>query len=284
MKNVRRIIILLVLVTSFGCEDVIEVDLPTEDPRLIVDAIVRINIDNPTTLVTIKVAETNSFFETLPPASLQQVTMSNLDNPGSGDSGILLEIEPNSGIYQKSFDTQQLMEDRWFLQIDFENEIYVANAQFNATTPFDSVVEGNNPIFDGDTEVVITFTDEPDVENFYLFDFDFDDYLVTLDEFYDGQQFEFSYYYDNELVTGDEINISIMGIDEPLFNYMDLLIEQSEGGFGPFQTPAITVRGNIINATDIDNDGVFDNVDNPNNFALGYFALVQEYTATLIKQ
>lgn len=284
MKNVRRIIALLIVIACYACEDVIEVDLPTEDPRLIVDAIIRIDADNASTLVTIKVAETNSFFETVPPASLQQITMSNLDNPGSGDSGILLETEPNSGIYQKSFDTQQLMEDRWFLQVDFEDELFVANAQFNPTTPLDSLIEGDNPIFDGDTEVVITFTDDPNNENYYLFDFGFDDYLVTLDEFYNGQQFEFSYYYDTELETGDEITVSIMGIDEPLFNYMDLLIEQSEGGFGPFQTPAVTVRGNIINATDIDNDGVFDNVDNPNNFALGYFALVQEYKQTIIKE
>lgn len=63
---------------------------------------------------------------------------------------------------------------------------------------------------------------------------------------------------------------------------MNLLIEQSEGGFGPFETPSLTVRGNFINATNIDNDNNFDNVGDPNNFALGYFAIVQEFKQTIV--
>ena len=73
-----------------------------------------------------------------------------------------------------------------------------------------------------------------------------------------------------------------MGITQGLFNYMDKIIEQSEGGFGPFQTPAVTVRGNFINATEIDNDGTFDNTGDPGNFALGYFAIVQEFKETVL--
>ena len=56
----------------------------------------------------------------------------------------------------------------------------------------------------------------------------------------------------------------------------DLLIEQSGDNFGPFATPVATVRGNIITS-----EGTT-NVANPNNFALGYFAVVEENTATII--
>ena len=73
-----------------------------------------------------------------------------------------------------------------------------------------------------------------------------------------------------------------MGVDEAFANYMNKLIEQSEGAFGPFETPAITVRGNIINATTIDNENNFDNTNTSDNFALGYFAIVQEDKQTII--
>jgi hypothetical protein len=73
-----------------------------------------------------------------------------------------------------------------------------------------------------------------------------------------------------------------MGIDRDFFNYMNLLREQSEGGFGPFSTPAVSVRGNLINATDINNNDNYNNVNNPDNYALGYFAIVQEYKGFVV--
>ena len=118
-----------------------------------------------------------------------------------------------------------------------------------------------------------------DSDDFYVLDLDFGEFLVTEDEFYQGQTFVFSYFYDNELElnTSSVVDISLLGADEAFYNYMNQIIVQSGGDQGPFQTPAATVRGNIINITGIDNNEVFDNVERTNNFALGYFAIVEEY-------
>ncbi len=284
MKTIPFYIIALLLFFSLtSCEDVIEVDLPTEEPRLIIDALIRVpDTTAPSTLITVKVSETNSFLGSVPPANLQQITMSNLDNPG-GDGQVLLEEEPGSGIYSKFFPTDQLIRDRWFLQIDFEDNFYVAETSFVPTSNFDTIEFGDGTLFnENDTEIILSFTDNAERDDYYLIDFDFNDFLVTEDEFYQGQQFGFSYFYEEDVVSpGDVVELSIMGITEDFAAYMDLLLEQSEGGFGPFQTPAVTVRGNFINATNIDNDGNFDNVGDPNNFALGYFAIVQEYKQSL---
>ncbi|NND64158.1 MAG: DUF4249 family protein [Flavobacteriaceae bacterium] len=273
----KNIICVLILAGFSSCEDVIEVDLPTEEPRLIIDAVIRVDASTESTLVTVKVSETNSFFGNVPPANLQQITMSNLDNPGGGlQDQVLDEVEP--GIYAKLFPTEQLIADRWFLQVDFEDEFYVAEAKFVPTVPIDNLEFGNEILFDeDDTELIVTFTDEDERIDYYIFDFDFGNFLVTDDEFYQGQEFEFSYFYDEDLAPGDEIEVSILGADEAFFRYMDQIIIQSEGNQGPFETPTLTVRGNLINATDIDNDETENNVDNENNFALGYFAIVQEY-------
>jgi hypothetical protein len=292
MKNSLRTYIygigavLTLVLFMASCEDVIEVDLPTEEPRLIVDALIRVDTNEAFTKVIVKVSQTSSFFESIPAANLQQITLTNLDLPGGGiDPPVLTEEVPGSGIYSRVFDTDYLTQGSLFLQIDFEDQFFVATAQFVPGVPIESVVQGDGFLFDEtDTEVIITFTDSDVRDDFYLFDFDFANYLVTEDEFYQGQQFEFSYYYDELLVPGDTVNISLMGVDEDFHNYMDQLITQSEGGFGPFATPSLTVRGNIINATDIDNNTNSSNLNNPNNFALGYFAIVQEFKETLIIQ
>ena len=276
--------LLIAVATITSCEDVVEVDLPTEAPRLIIDALVRVDTMQTTTLVSVKVSETNSFFESIPPANLQQITLVNLDFPlGGTDPPVLNEDPSGSGVYSRLFPTEYLTQGRLFLQVDFEDKFFVANAQFVPTVPIDTIEIGEGILFDeDDTEVIVTFTDDPDRDDFNLFDFDFGNFLVTEDEFYQGQQFSFSYFYDEILVAGDEIEVSIMGTDEDFAKYMNKLIEQSEGDFGPFETPSITVRGNFINATNIDNEGTFDNTDDPNNFALGYFAVVQEFTKVLV--
>jgi len=276
--------LIAVLATVTSCEDVIDVDLPTEAPRLIIDALIRVDTLQTTTLVTVKVSETNSFFESLPPANLQQITLVNLDFPlGGTDPPVLNEVESGSGVYSRLFPTEYLTQGRLFLQVDFEDKFFVANAQFVPTVPIDSIEIGDGILFDeDDTELIVTFTDDPDRDDFNLFDFDFGNFLVTEDEFYQGQQFSFSYFYDEILVAGDEIEVSIMGTDEEFGKYMNKLIEQSEGDFGPFETPSITVRGNFINATNIDNEGTFDNTGDSDNFALGYFAVVQEFKETVV--
>ena len=279
----------LLLVSSMvfffsSCEDVVEVDLDTEEPRLIVDALIRVDTDEAFTKVSVKVSETSSFFESVPPANLEQITLTNLSLPGGGiDPPVLVEEVPGSGIYSKVFATEFLTEGTLLLQIDFQDEFYVAMAEFVPTVPIDSLVQGDGFLFnEDDTEVIISFTDNGDRDDFYLFDFSFGNYLVSEDEFYQGQEFEFSYFYDDEVSPGDTVDISIMGIDEDFHNYMNELINQSGDDSGPFATPALTVRGNIINATNIDNSSTFNNLDAADNFALGYFAIVQEYKESLV--
>lgn len=282
-KSLYFMSLLILFVGVSSCEDVIDVDLPTESPRLIIDALIRVDTTVATTLVTVKVSQTNSFFETIPPVNLQQITLTNLDFPlGGTDPPVLNEIEAGSGVYSRLLPTDYLTQGRLFLQVDFEDAFYVATTQFVPTVPIDSLENGDGILFDEeDTEVIVTFTDDPNRDDYNLFDFGFGNFLVTEDEFYQGQEFSFSYYYEEELNPGDEVEVSIMGLDKDFAQYMDKLIEQSEGG-GPFETPTITVRGNFINATNIDNDGTFDNTNDIDNFALGYFAVVHEFKQTLV--
>ena len=297
----KKLILILAIGIGFltSCEDVIEVEVPSGDTRLIVDGLIRVDTTQTYVPLAIKVAETNSFFEEIPITSLESIILfyeEVIDGiTYTTGSSSLAEVEPGSGIYvpDPTFDEDQrltvstlLARDWTFsLIIRHEGRRYIAQTKYAPTSPIDNLEQGTGTLFEGDeTEVLVTFTDNPDEDNYYLFDFDFDEFLVTEDEFYQGQQFQFSYFYDQEFEPGREIEISIMGADQQFFNYMDLIIEQTEQSFGFFETPRATVRGNVFDITGLDNIDVQDNTDRPDDFPLGYFAIVQEFKDTLVIQ
>lgn len=282
MKRLLIILSVLSLIWS-SCQEVITVELPNLEPKLIVDALIRIDTTISSTLVTVSIRQTSDFFGEISPVSVDQITMSNLDNPGNNTDQVLDETEPGSGIYQQFFSTEELARDRWFLQINYQGEFYVAESLMQYSVPIDQLTIGDGSLFSGDvTEILVRYSDIGGREDYYLFDYGNDDFFASEDVFYDGQQFEFSYFYDEQFNPGDTLTVSIMGIDRDFFNYMNLLREQSEGGFGPFATPAVSVRGNLINATDINNNDNYNNVNDPDNYALGYFAIVQEYKGFIV--
>jgi len=71
MRNIGYILCLIFLIIS--CEDVIEVDLPTEDPRLIVEALMRVDVNEEYIPVEVKVSTTNNFYEEIPVTSLENI-------------------------------------------------------------------------------------------------------------------------------------------------------------------------------------------------------------------
>ena len=293
---IRYFLLLLTLTLFISCEDVIDVDLPENETRLIVNGVIRVDETQDYLPVEIRVSESSSFFENNTIASIKSAIIyygtPNPDAPeileGGGVSN-LAELEPGSGIWvpDPTFDSDQRIRvssinegDVFQLTIETNEERYFATTTYVKSVPIDSLVQGEETLFSGDeTEVIVSFTDRGDSDDFYVLDLDFGEFLVTEDEFYQGQTFVFSYFYDNELElnTSSVVDISLLGADEAFYNYMNQIIVQSGGDQGPFQTPAATVRGNIINITGIDNNEVFDNVERTNNFALGYFAIVEEY-------
>ncbi|MBT8281689.1 MAG: DUF4249 domain-containing protein [Muriicola sp.] len=281
---------LILAAATMSCEDVIDVDLPEQDTRLVVDGLIRVDINETYIPVEIRLSLSSNFFEENVPTSAESVLISYEEiednivvNQGSST---LAETSPGSGIYvpDPNFSSDQRIPttalDRDYLYTLFirhEGRLYLAQTKYVPTVPINSITQGTGTLFgDNETEVTVNFTDQPDVDNYYLFDFGFGEYLVTEDEFYKGQEFEFSFFYEDSFEPGTVLDISILGSDQTFYNYMDELIVQSGDNQGPFQTPVTTVRGNVFDVTDLDNINVLDNVDQPEVFPLGYFALVQE--------
>ena len=281
----KFVFILLLVLTFTNCEDVIDIDIPSEEPRLIIDALIKVDTSLLFQTVRVKVGLTDAFFGEVAVTDLKQITITNLGidptffNPGFV---VLLEVEP--GVYQKEVSNSFLLtQGELIFQVDHEDQLYLAKTYFVPAVAIDTLIQGEGTSLDGgQTEIITTITDKISRNDFYLFDFDFNEFFLSKDDFYQGEKYEFSYLYDRILKPGQKVDISVMGIDRAFFNYMNLLIEQSKSDLDIFATPVATVRGNIINVTDIDNIDFYDNVDQTNNFALGYFAVVQEFKKSII--
>ncbi len=287
---------MLLSLFSLSCEDVIDVETPTDVPRLVVEALIRVDDNESFLPVQVKVSQTNNFFEEIPVTELESIVIlyEEFEDGVSAFTGssTLAEVAPDTGIYEPDpdfMDDQRIPTIVIFAEkvvfsmiIRHQGRVYFAETEYVPAVPIISVQQGNGKFFsDDDTELIVLFADDPSRDNNYVFDFDFNEYLVTDDEFYQGQLFEFSYFYDRQFEPGTEIEVSILGADQVFFNYMDLLIEQSGETQGVFQTPVATVRGNVFDITGLDNDQLVDNVARPDQFPLGYFAVVQEYKQTV---
>lgn len=278
-----------------ACEDVIEVAVPTTKPRLIVDALMRVDTTQQFFDVAVKVSETTNFFEEIAVTTLEEATMIFTTTRKDGlvlGTGVvpLMEVNPGSGVYvlEPGIETATVLgeDDVVFtLILEHRGRKYAAQTRYVPAAEILDVVQGSDTLFDDEeTEVVITFKDDSAIDNFYIFDLDFNKFLVSEDAFYNGQEFQFSYFYDKNLNSGQEVTISILGADRTFYNYMDELITQSEQPQGPFQTPVSTVRGNVFDITGLDNINIVDNAERPNDFPLGYFGIVQEFKKTITIQ
>ncbi|EZH72023.1 hypothetical protein ATO12_24100 [Aquimarina atlantica] len=255
----KLIYILIILITSISCEDAIDIEVPNGKQRLVIDASFEYYMDeNPVDIEGgVRLTLSAPFFDKeTPTVSDATVFITDLSNNSiinfteSAEPGF---YTPDSTTFTPEFNTT------YQLTVIYNSETFIATAQLIPTVPIDNVVQGDNTLFDDETEIIIFFTDDGTRDDFYLFDFDFSLFLASEDRFYQGEAFNFSYFYE-DMVNGRNVTIKILGIDERYYNYANLLIEQSEQeGGNPFQTPPALLRGNIINTTNID------------NFALGYF-------------
>ncbi len=274
----RYILFLTGILLLIGCEDVVDIDTPSEPPRLSVDALIRIDESESITNVVVKANLTSSFFDDTVAANLDEIRIVNTDYEPTGpsDQNFIVLTESRPGRYEAFKNTSFFTDGRLELSITYGEDQYLATTTYVPAVPIDRLEQGDGELFTGDeTEIRVAFTDNATREDFYLFDFDFNEYLVTDDGFYQGQTFEFSYFYDEDVKPGMEISVEILGIDQPFYNYMNQLIVQAGGDQGPFQTPSATVRGNILNVTNSDN------IEDRNDFALGYFAVCQTFSESI---
>ena len=270
MKKIYVLLILFLIFLS-SCEKVVDVDLPSIPPKLIVDASFEVFFnENPVTAnTTVKLRLSADFFEeTVPTVTNATVLLTNLS-----DNSIINFTDDNAdGDYEPTISFIPVDDVLYELTIVYENETYKATASKIKSTPITSITQGDKTLFSGtETEVDVNFTDDGTVDNYYLFDFTNNLFLPIEDRFFNGSDYNFSYFYDeDELELPATVTIKMSGISREYFTYFRVLVSQSgQNAGGPFETVPSSLLGNIVNTS------------NQDNFPLGYFHISETDTFTI---
>ena len=267
----QPIYLICFLFTLFACEDVVDIDVPTSEPKLVIDASINWIKGTTGNQQEIILTLTAPYFDdVIPPANNAQIYITDQN------MNVFTFIENgNTGIYQNTT-FLPVINSEYELTIIYDNETYIGTETLFAVPDFDYIEQDlDGGIIGDETEIKAFFTDSENEENFYFFEFiPSIPILKTLDtfsdEFSNGNEL-FGYYTEEDLDVGDSVIIKNHGVSEQFHNFMSLLLEQTEGG-GAFATQPASVRGNCINTT------------HPDNYPLGYFRLSEvaevNYTIT----
>ncbi|ETN94065.1 hypothetical protein P278_28690 [Zhouia amylolytica AD3] len=267
----------LVIIVLTACTDVIEVEVPEAKPKLVVEASIDWEKGTAGNQQTILLSTTTPYFaeNKFEPVIGASVTLTK-----NNTNQTITFTDNNDGSYSTTEFTPEL-DTSYTLEIMNQNEVYTATETMTKGIDITSIYQSKEGGFDDEhLEVNISFQDPEDETNYYLIKYLEEGDLfpvleVDNDEFSNGNlKNDFFEKEDDEdinqqpFVPGDKVFISLYGISKRYYNYMAILIEQSEVGGDPFSAIPTTLQGNVINNT------------NPKNNALGYFRLTQVSKAT----
>lgn len=255
----------------FSCEEVVDIDVPSGEPKLIIDAIFEVYFDAVpvTTNTIVKLRLSADYFDDeIPIVTNAIVTLENLSN------NTIISFNDNDldGNYipVNTF----IPEDNvvYELTIIYNGETFKGKATKIKSPTFISVEQGDRTLFSGEeTEVIVEFADDATKEDFYLFDFSNNIYNTLEDRFFNGSIYNFSaFYQEDEIELPTDVLVKMSGISKDYYTYFRVLSSQSgQSGGGPFQTIPSSLLGNIVNTT------------NTKNFPLGYFHISETDTYNL---
>jgi hypothetical protein len=267
MKNIK-IIFLLLIVLFTNCEKVIDVDVPSIEPKLIIDASFEVLFDESPVVANtvVKLSLSADYFDdTIPPATNASVFLTNL----SDNTIINFTDENEDGNYEPLISFIPADDVEYELTIIYDNETYQGKATKVKSTPFTEIIQGDETLFSGEEiELKISFTDNVDAENYYLFNIDTYNFITIEDRFFNGTDYNFSYFYEDENIEFPKnIDLKMSGMTKEYYTYFEILVSQGgQAGGGPFQAIPSSLLGNMINKS------------NEENFPLGYFHISETDT------
>ena len=152
----------------FSCEEVIEIDVPSGEPKLVIEATFEVFFNqtpvSSNTVVKLRTS-TDYFEEQIPVITNATVVLEDVTN----NTTINFLDADADGNYEPL--TTFIPEDNvvYELIVTYNNEVYKARASKIKSPSFISVVQGDATLFSGEeTEIIVTFLDDINEDNYYL--------------------------------------------------------------------------------------------------------------------
>nr|AOE05617.1 conserved hypothetical protein [uncultured bacterium] len=253
----------------FSCTEPIDLTVPTESPRLVIEASLDWEKGTLGNNQTIKLSLSTPYYDTAPnPVSGASVIVENTTN---GD--VFIFNDQQDGSYTTT-NFVPIINNTYNLEVIYNNETYTAQETLISVSEINRIEQSREGGSDEEElDLTIYFDDPANEVNFYYITFlEGEDLLPTReimsDEFTNGNEMSLLYEEDeadaeDEILPGDEVDINIFGVSEQYYNFLNRLIEQGDNAGDPFATVPTRLRGNYIN------------LENPENYAFGYFRVTE---------
>lgn len=270
MKAYIKSLIIVLILSFSSCTDVIDVDVPTAPPRLVIEASIDWEKGTSGNEQTIRLTTSTPYFSY---QEINAVTNASVKITNTTDNSEFVFNNMNDGNYTIS-NFVPVVNQSYVLEVIYNEETYIAEETLIPVVDVAEIYQSVDGGFDDEAlEVNIDFDDPVDEDNFYFFRLQeqgdlLPELLNITDEFTNGNRMTVFYektededINQQEFMIGDVVNIEFYGVSKQYTNYIGLLIEQYESVGDPFSTEPAALRGNCTNAT------------NPDNYAFGYFRL-----------
>lgn len=235
------------LILFSSCEDVIELDLETTEPRLVIEA----TLDAGNQIATVLISQTNDFYDEDPINTVSDATVSL-----QSESGNIYQLqEDTAGKYTANnigISTGEL----FTISVEVAGEVYEASTRVPQPVVLEEIerLESfNNPlgdIGDGTVRLAANWNDPENIQNYYRIRAYIDDefqsgiYTVLSDEFTgDGgpQSIPIRYQFEENTT----VSLELLSTDAQYFDYFFQLSTATGAGFG--STTPYNPQGNFSN-------------------------------------
>ena len=222
MNRFINFLALLLLVFFTACTDVIDVEVPSEEPRLVIEASINWEKGTSGSNQTIYLSKSTPFFETNGnvPVSGASVVITN-----TSDGSFFEFNDQNDGSYTTS-NFVPVLNDNYTLEVVSEGETYIAQETFIPVVPILEVYQSTDKFLPEVLEVNFDFLDPAEEENYYYIKFkeqadSFPRLLDLKDEFVNGNLISvFNERQENEDINqveyapGDMVNMELIGVSK----------------------------------------------------------------------
>jgi len=253
MKTLKILIILLgsILILN-SCQDVIDIDLSTEEPRIVIEGAITDNSDS----IIIKISKTTDYFGTgdYPLVEGAMVKVSTF----TGERNLLQETSP--GNYSEQISV--LEGEEFTLEVEAEGEFYKSKVSMPHKVEIDSVSFEPIPSymeFEGGYLANCYVKDPAGEENYYR--------LKVYKPYAASESEKVIYLFDDSYVDGNYIN---MQWDDSQFAENDTVVVElqtlAESTYDYYRTLSSIFEQGLIG-----NSNPYNPISNISNGALGYF-------------
>ncbi len=264
-KYKNHLTILLLLILFVGCEDVIQVNLNSTDPQIVLEA----NINDELNISTLKITQSTDFYNPGQYEGIEGAVVTISDENGNS--------EMMHGFSDGSYQTDLIIgrpNTKYFLKVEVDGKTYLAESSMPNRTQIDSlsVEEAKNRPGgeDGNVRYIlhVYFVDEANIDNYYRFKIYahgvvMPGFIIFNDKYSDGNEIDGRLIIDSEtfpVSKGDVVTVELQSISEDVYYFYKTANGVNASG---------TTNGGQPQSTSVAPTNPESNWDNN---ALGYFS------------